>query len=397
VPIASLEPGADAADMAALGKLVGKAKIVALGEATHGSHEFFAFKRRALEYLVREHGFTDFAMETDWTQALEVNAWVEHGVGDLDSAMKYLSTLWRTEEYRGLLQWMHDWNADPAHARKVRFHGVDVGQAPATAHNLSAYLARVEPDVAESVAPVIERLGGSARVEEPDLEGLVALFDELHDAFVEKSSEREWALYRQHAVMLGQSYRQRTKPNDEATNWRDRCMADNVRWILRQGGPEARVVVSAHNGHVSRAGLAETEEGTLESIGRALTADALTVKDEDLSMLVVGSAFARGSFNAYGKGLTAFTVGDPVPESFEAALLAAGVERALLDLRSAPADGPVHAWIAALHPVRFVGGVFDDAYVAQGGDRQPSRVAEQYDALFFVAASTPSRLLGTAK
>ncbi len=392
--IATLEPGSKLDDLAPLREIVGDARIVALGEATHGSHEFFAFKQRALEFLVGELGFSDFAMETDWTQALAVNDYVEHGRGDLDSAVKALSGLWRTEEYRDLLAWMRAWNADAAHARKVRFHGLDLGQPTLTARRLNEYLARVEPDVAESVAPVIDRLGSGSAVDEGDLEGLLALFDELRDTFVEHSSEHEWALHRQHVAILTQTYRQRSKPGNDATSWRDRCMADNARWILRQGGPAARLVLSAHNGHVSRAGLGEVEgHGTLESIGRALSADARSVKDENLAMVVIGSAFARGSFHAYGQGLRAFTVGEPGPGAREAAFLAAGFERALIDLSSAPTDGPVRAWLDSPHPLRFVGGTFDEAWPAQGADVQASRLAAEFDALFFVAESTPSRLL----
>src|SRR5262245_58786654 len=183
-PLATLDPRADTSDLAPLRSIVGDARIVALGEATHGSHEFFAFKARAVAFLVSQLDFTDFAMETDWTQALAANDFVEHGQGDLDSALKALSPLWRNEEYRGLLAWMRAWNSDPAHARNVRFHGLDLGAPALTARRLGEYLARVDPDVAESVAPVIERLGGGSAVDEGDLDGLLALFEELHDGFV---------------------------------------------------------------------------------------------------------------------------------------------------------------------------------------------------------------------
>lgn len=397
-PLATLEAG-QGSDLAPLGAIVGAARIVAIGEATHGSHEFFAFKQRALEYLVGELGFTDFAMETDWTQALTVNEWVEHGRGDLEGALRNLSGLWRTEEYRDLLTWMRAWNADPAHARKLRFHGLDLGQPALTARRLQDYLARVEPEVAESVAPVITSLGGGpGAVAEGDLDGLLALFDELHDEFVGASSAGEWALYRQHVAILIQTWRQRQKPGNDGTSWRDRCMADNARWILRQGGGGARLVLSAHNGHVSRAGLTEVEGyGTIESIGRALSADARSVAGEDLSMVVIGTAFARGGFHAYGNGLRAFTVGAPRPESRETAFVEAGLELALLDLRTAPAAGPVRAWLDEPRPLRFVGGQFDEAWPEQGADVQPSRLAAEFDALFFVAEVTPSRLLSAPR
>lgn len=393
-PLDSLEPGADPRDLAPLRAIVGDARIVALGEATHGSHEFFAFKRRALEFLVRELGFTDFAMETDWTQAQVANEFVEHGRGELDGALRALSPLWRTEEYRDLLTWMRAWNAEPAHVRKLRFHGLDLAAPGPTARRLKEYLARIDPDVANSVAPVIDRLGNGLGVDESDLEGLLALFDELREACVAGSSAQDWELHRQHVVILTQNAHQRARSGHDATSFRDRCMADNARWILRTAAPGARLVLSAHNGHVSRAGLSEVEGyGTLESIGRALTADARSVPGEDLSMVVIGTAFGQGRFHAYGRGLEAFELGPPRPEGPEAACLAAGLRLALLDLAGAPEEGPVRAWLTTPHPMRFVGGAFDPAFPAQGNDVQPSRLAQEFDALLFVAESTPSRLL----
>jgi erythromycin esterase len=397
-PLASLEPGEDAGDLESLRTIVGPARIVALGEATHGSHEFFAFKRRALEYLVRELGFTDFAMETDWSAALTANEFVEHGRGELDDAVQALSPLWRTEEYRDLLAWMRAWNADPAHGRRLRIHGLDLAAGAPTARRLKEYLARVEPDVADSVAPVVDRLGNGQLVEESDLEGLLALFDELREGFVERSSPADWELHRQHVVALTQLARQRRKQGHDAAAFRDRCMADTARWILRTAAPGARLVLSAHNGHVSRAGLMEVEGyGVIESIGRALSSDARSVKDEDLSMVVIGTAFGQGRFHAYGRGLQAFELGAPGAESHEALFLAAGLRLALLDLATAPTQGPVRDWLDTPRPLRFVGGSFDPSFPAQGNDVQPARLGPEFDALFFSAESTPSRLLDSPR
>lgn len=399
-PLASLDSGGDAAGFAALKTIVGDARIVALGEATHGSHEFFAFKARAVEYLVRELGFTDFAMETDAVAALAANEWLEHGRGDLDTALKSISGLWRTAEYRELFVWLRAWNADPAHAQKVRFHGLDMAASGPTAKRLRAYLATVDPEVEEGVGPVIERLANGATLDPADLDGLLALFEELHEPFVERSSEREWALQRQHVVLLIQSYRQRALQGNEQTSWRDRCMADNARWILRQGGAGARLVFSAHNGHVSRAGLTQVEGyGAIESIGRALSADAKTVKDENLAMVVIGAALGRGGFYAYGAsggGLQAFTLGAPRAEAQEVPFLAAGLKLALVDLRAAPA-GPVHDWFASSRPLRFVGGTFAADWPEQGNDVQASVLTDEFDALFFAAEVTPARLLSPPK
>ena len=394
-PLETLEPGHGSRDLEVLRRIVGDARIVAIGEATHGSSEFFAFKHRALEFLVGELGFTDFVMETSWTQALATNDWVEHGKGDLQSALRGLSGLWRTKEYEALLVWMRAWNADPAHSTKVRIHGMDMQAADPAA--VRGYLEKLDPELAESIGPTLERLGNLAAVEEADLEGVITLFDELRDDFVERSSEREWALARQHAVVLTQRYQNSRKSGHDQTSWRDRCMADNVRWILRQGGPTAHVVVSAHNGHVSRNGIfRDPSYGTVMSVGRALAEDALAVKDEDLSLVVIGTAFARGGFHAQparGGSLTAFTIEAPDPDGTEAQLLAAGLGTCLLDIDSAPSEGPVRAWLEQPRTLLGVGGAWDPAWQTDEGFASPTTLQAEYDALLFVPEVTPARLL----
>ena len=397
-PVASLELGADAADLAALKRIVGKAHIVAIGEATHGSHEFFAFKARAFEFLVRECGFTDFVMETDWATARTANAWVERGEGSLDSALSSLAGLWRTEEYRGLLEWMRAWNADPAHAHKVRIHGMDLpAQGQELAAAVRAALARVDPDVAEAVAPVLERLGNAAAVDAADVEGVLGLFDELHDGFLENGGEAEWELARQRTAVLVQRVRSAQQRGLDQMGFRDRCMADNVRWIARQAGPEGRILVSAHNGHVSRDALARVEGyGAVTSVGRALLDDAPGATGEDLSLVVIGTGFARGGFRAYGAGgaggggLQPFTIAAPQSDSIEAQLVDAGLTRALVDLRSAPADGTVRTWLDTPRAMRGVGGLYDPN---SQDDLHSTTLPAEYDALFFVSEVTPSRLL----
>lgn len=395
-PLATFEPGRGTDDLQVLRGIVGDARIVAIGEATHGSSEFFAFKHRALEFLVGELGFTDFALEASWAQVLATNEWVEHGKGDLEAALGGLSSLWRTEEYAALLAWMRAWNADPAHATKVRIHGMDMLQAgEPIARQVRAYLAGLDPELADSLGPTLERLGSLAGVHEADLEGVVAVFDELQDDFVARSSAEEWALARQRAVILTQRHRYDRKRGHDQTAWRDRCMADNVRWILRQRGGGARIVLSAHNGHVSRNGILRDESyGTVQSVGRALAEDALAAGDEDLSLVVIGTAFARGGFHASpakGGPLAVFEIERPVPGGTEAELLAAGLGACLVDLRSAPREGPVRAWLDEPRPLLGVGGAWDPAWLEDEG--QATTLPAEYDALLFVPEVTPARRL----
>lgn len=87
-PLRTTEPGGRTADLRALGAMIGDARVVGLGEATHGSHEFFAMKQRLFRYLVEEKGFTTFALETSWTSGLQIEEYLQGGPGDARQVVK---------------------------------------------------------------------------------------------------------------------------------------------------------------------------------------------------------------------------------------------------------------------------------------------------------------------
>lgn len=379
------------ADLAPLDALVGDAHLVLIGEATHGSREFFAFKARAFEHLVRSKGFRVFAMESGFADALDTERWLATGEGTLDEAMSGLNTLWRTEEYRALLQWMREWNADAPEGERLHLVGLDpqihAGEAAA---RLQAWLERVDAETAADVAPVLRRLGALADLDAFDLEGLLEVVDGLR----ERAEPEEWAEQRQLLVVLRQRHRAVRLEGLEAYAFRDRCMADNARWILRRW-PGARAVVSAHNGHVSRTGLFEVPgEQPVLSIGRALTADARDVPEEHLSLVVVGTAFGRGAFwshPASGGALQAFEIDAPPAGSHEALLAAALPHPALLDLAGAPASGPLRDWLDQPRLHVGPGGAWDPAWLEQPGQNKSARLSAEYDALYFVPEVSAAR------
>jgi erythromycin esterase-like protein len=165
-------------------------------------------------------------------------------------------------------------------------------------------------------------------------------------------------------------------------------MARNALWILERCG--GRALLSAHNGHVSRAGLLEVPGyGTIQSIGRAL--DGLPRAP---ARVVLGTAFGRGGFWAFGAaggGLQTFEVEAPLTDSVEAALLAAGIERpSLIDLRALPADGPVREFFARRRPAALIGGAWDPASWNDPAQALQTALPEQYDLLLFVPEVTPA-------
>ena len=99
VPIKTVEAGQGFDDLQPLKRIIGEARLVGVGEATHGTREFFQFKHRMFEFLVQEMGFTAFAMETDFARAIKLNDYVLGGAGDAFALVRWMGYwIWDTEE-----------------------------------------------------------------------------------------------------------------------------------------------------------------------------------------------------------------------------------------------------------------------------------------------------------
>src|SRR5262245_28356138 len=155
LPLATAEAGGAFHDLEPFGAMVGNARIVSIGEATHGTREFFQLKHRLIEYCVSELGFTMIAFEANYGSTLAVNDYVLGGKGSATEAVVRGLQLafWATEEVVALVEWVRAWNM--AHDRKVKFYGFDMQWGTPSALHLLDYLRRVAPDLAAaSEAPL---------------------------------------------------------------------------------------------------------------------------------------------------------------------------------------------------------------------------------------------------
>ena len=150
IRLTTTEAGHGFQDMEPLKKVVGKARIVSLGEATHGSREFFQLKHRMLEFLATEMGFTIFSIEANMPEAYKLNDFVLKGEGDPATLIKgmYFWT-WDTEEVLDMVRWMREFNkSGKGH---VEFTGFDM-QAPNMALGIvKEFVAKVDPEYAVSL------------------------------------------------------------------------------------------------------------------------------------------------------------------------------------------------------------------------------------------------------
>jgi erythromycin esterase len=348
-----------------------------------------------LEFLVDEMGFTVFAIEANWPECLPINDYVLGGDVDPKQALAgiYFWT-WNTEEVLEQMEWMRRYNAEPGHERKVKFYGFDMQTTTVAAREALAYLERVDPDRAAKAGERFATLGKDraaqtlqAMSEEDNralatgVGELLKRFDDQRGDWVEKSSEREWALARQEVVLLEQALEMFL---GGSFNARDEAMAANLEWILETEPPDTKVVVWAHNGHVSRDG-----GDTMQPMGAHL------VRSLGEDYVVLGFVFNQGSFQAIdqtqgqgkGRGLIEHTVGPAPAGHLGAAFARTGLPIFVLDLRHVPAEGTVANWFDVPHPMREIGAVF-------AGERQMSHpvvLGDHYDGIIFVDETTRAR------
>lgn len=403
IPLVSAEAGRGLDDMAPLGAVVGDARVVALGEATHGTREFFQLKHRMLEYLVEKKGFRSFGIEASFGDCLPLHEYVRTGKGDPAAALANQGFwTWDTEEVLSLVKWMRAYNEDKSHKEKLSFWGYDMQSPAASTLWLLDYFGKVDPSFAKEMGPALEPVDESFTLQfagpsvGPELgpcqEMARTILQKLgsnEKEYAKKTNPRDLALARIHAQVLVDSLSMHR--GDGAV--RDRSMADIAAALLAveemdakadKGSPgrAAKMVLWAHNGHVSK-----HDNAGFPSLGFHLS------KRFGKDYMVFGFAFDEGSFQAVDaskehRGLVPFTVPEAPPGSLDHTLARAGVPLLALDLRGAPA-GPVSDWLARASLSRSIGALFDPSHVDAYSDWMSPR--EHFDALLFVQKTSAAR------
>lgn len=396
LPLKGVEPGQGFEDLQPLKALVGEATVVGLGEATHGSREFFQLKHRMLEFLVEEMGFTVFALEANLPEAFAVNEFVLEGTGDPVKALAGLR-FWTctTEELLALIRWMRTYNENPAHPRKLRFYGVDMQNPDLALADTRAWLASLDLRASLRFAELERRLRFLPRARmQPLPEAERRVWMELAEGFqallegiqVKDDGSGAFDRQRQELRVLAQFSRMQGTPGRTAipgSGARDEFMAENLRWIqAREGG--AKAVLWAHNLHVSR--LKDGLVGA-DPLGWHLR------RRLGAAYLPVGFAFQQGAFQAKeGPRLSVFEVKARPEGTLDGALASPGHAVLALDLRRRPGTGPVKAWLEAPQGSWCIGATFqaEQAWASI----QKGIPTEAYDALLFVRETTAARPVG---
>jgi erythromycin esterase len=352
------------AGIAALGAAAGKARIVALGQASYGTREFGDLNIRVIQYLCEHQGFTVVAIGAGWAEARAIDDYIRTGQGSPIQAIEALNAWpWETAELLDLVRWMRDWNAAPGTHTTLRFAGFDVQRSPAADRFVLNYLKSYAPEDEGPAALAYSEVRNPERAA-AGAAAVARALDVRHRELVQASSDELWRDARQAAAVAWQSRR--------GPSYRAEAMAATVEWLAGDAHPAAKIVLWTHNANVSAA---------------AGAMGAWLRRRYGPQLYTVGYAFRGGEVRAVERNdVDVHSVAASPEGSGDAVLAAAALPQFFLDLRALPAAAPLARWLAQPHLYHMVGVFWAEPLV-------PQSPATLYDALIFVETSTPTREL----
>jgi erythromycin esterase-like protein len=379
---------------------IGDARLVLLGEASHGTREFYAWRNRLSRRLIRERGFAFIAIEGDWATLLPLDRYVRHQPGAPASAREALLQVerwprwvWANTELEALGEWLRAFNRGRQAGHRVGIHGIDLY---AIWESLDAVQAFYQTHLPESAAHVrrlyrflrgfrgdyqayanyVGRTRHAARAEVARVaQDLAARYRSAAPAQRELLFE---ALQHAKVVESGERYlRSMARPGPHSWNARAKHFERSVARLLDHYGPGSRAIIWAHNTH----------------IGDARATDMVHAGEVNLGQLArerhgADAVFAIGLGTATGSVLAARTwegrrytmeTPPPRPESLEAALLASGDGDRILILDRASRATAV---LRRVLPHRAIGVVFAPQR-ERWANYVSTRLPERYDAFVF--------------
>jgi len=385
---------------------IGDARLVLLGESTHGTSEYYRWRDRISRRLIEEKGFSFVAVEGDWESLYQLNKYVKllPGAGDDPEAIlrrlgRWPQWMWANREVVELARWMRARNARLPLEDRAGFYGIDVYGWGDSVRRLPEYFNRIEPGSRERVrrtlAP-LERLDGDMRafhraVHQRGLDARAAvdgLIEELNRNEAEYRARDELAYFAalQNAKVIREAKRHmRTagQPGGDSWNIRATHFKDTVGRLLDFYGEGSRGIAWAHNTHVGDARATDMGRAGMVNIGRL----ARQRRGED-EVFIVGFATYEGEVyagRAWGEPRERMEMPPAREGSFEHYLRQAGHPSALYLLRDMPGDEMVLLQVGVQ---RAVGVVYQPEH-DRARNFVPTILPERYDALLYFETTSP--------
>jgi erythromycin esterase-like protein len=389
------------ADLDPLMEQIGDARYVLLGEASHGTSEYYVWRYWLSRRLLEEKGFSFIAVEGDWPDCYRVNRYVKGFADSGASAREVLHAfdrwptwMWANWEVVALTEWLRKHNEEQPEEKKAGFYGLDVYSLWESMDAVLRYLERVDGNAVDAAKrafrcfePYEENVQEYARAtvsfvptscEKEAVAMLTALRRELPDA--QKDGREAYFVAEQNALVVKNAetyYRTMVRGGSASWNVRDNHMVETLDRLMRFHGAESKAIVWEHNTHIGDARATDMAGSGMENVGQLVRE-----RHSRDGVVLAGFGSSRGSVIA-GREWGAPMERMPVPEaregSWENILHKSGAGDKLLLLSEGTHNGEF------LEPRghRAIGVVYDPAY-EHWGNYVPTVLPLRYDAFLYI-------------
>jgi erythromycin esterase-like protein len=397
------QPLVDAASLDRLMAAIGSAQVVMLGEASHGTHEYYTWRTAITKRLIQEKNFNFIGVEGDWPDCYNLNRYLKHypsSSGSLQTLLhefdRWPSWMWGNWEIAALAEWLHDYNGQLPLNRRIGFYGLDVYSLWESMDEILHYLEKHDPegltiarqaylcfepfmkDEGQSYAQATALVPGTCEEE------VIRLLQALHqkENLFKDDPENDFNnLQNAHvAVNAEKYYRAMLHGGPNAWNIRDQHMFDTLQRLLEFHGPQSKAVIWAHNTHVGDARATDMADDGMYNIGelaRELFGDGV---------FLVGFGSYQGTVIAgkkWGSAMKKMKVPPAEYGSWEYFLHQAGGNDKLLIMKHLEKSAALQKHIDH----RAIGVVYNPEF-EKYGNYVPSLVASRYDAFLHIDQTT---------
>lgn len=280
---------------------IGDARIVLIGEATHGTKEFYEARIEITKKLIEQKGFQAVAIEADWPDAYRIHRYVQ-GKGSADDAItplqdfkRFPTWMWRNESIANFIKWLRRYNDQQAELKKIGFYGIDLYSLHSSMMAVIEYLKKVDPHAADlakkryacfdqfSKDPQRYGFYATQSVQDACIEETMAQLKDMQLHFIEYAKqdglyaldEYFYALQNARLVKNAERY-YRSMFEDHTSSWniRDTHMVETLNHLAdhlkKRSGKPAKIVVWAHNSHLGNASANEMSQQGEINVGQLI-------------------------------------------------------------------------------------------------------------------------------
>jgi len=393
----AIHPLDEVTDLDSLIQMVGNARIVMLGEASHGTHEYYTWRSQITKRLIRQKGFNFIAVEGDWPDCYAINRYIK-GYDDkkawevMQQFKRWPTWMWANWEVLAMAEWLLQYNGSLTAKQKVGFYGLDVYSLWESLSQIRSYLERVDPaalKIAEKAFQCFEPYKvdeGTSYAYATQLvpraceDDAVNMLKKIQDRMVSYDHDFENAFSaEQNAIVTVNAekyYRSMLQGGAASWNVRDAHMQETLERLLKFHGHHSRAIVWAHNTHIGDARQTDMASEGMFNIGE------LSRKAFPNEVALIGFGSTHGTVIAgrrWGARMEKMTVPKAIDGSWEDLLHKTKFENKVVI--SSELQHPLFLENAIGH--RAIGVVYNPAY-EHLGNYVPSILPLRYDAFVHI-------------